>query len=275
MELSKFKVIFLYFFRNYFRSRSFYFLLSLILFISAVMSYASFRYVDEIGSFITKSSSLNTELKERFFEYFWEIFVPYITLFASVLFGAGAISGELEEGSANFTFSLPLSRYYIYLGKFMSAFVAVSAIVSVYYFFQFVSYTIIFLEFPSYLTLVSFSMELMFSLAILSIVFLFSSLFSRTMFAYLSVMILYFVILLAASLVSEIFYGTDPLYLINNISGILSTVYVGLNFSFLGLSGNLQPAGLPQIEYAVLVMASYLVACSAAAMLIFERRQSY
>ena len=273
-RLQRHLIIFRYFFLNYFRSRGFYFMLFFVLFISGIMAYASFAYVNDLGNFISVSSGIPGDLKERFLEYFWGMFVPYIALFASAFFGAGAIAGEIEDGTANFTFSLPMNRHSLLVGKFAAAYVSSIFISGIYYIAQSAVYTAIFHTLPSYPILLSFLIAMLFTVSILSIVFLLSSLFRRTLYASLSVVILYFIVFQAMTLISEIFYNTVPQYLINNASGAIFNVYVGITFSATGIIGTLQPAGASFIIYSSLVMACYAIACIVASILIFERRES-
>lgn len=68
---NRFSITYGYYFRNYYRSRSFYLMLLLVLLVSGLMVYLSFRYINKLPDFIPelKGKAISTSLKEDLFLY--------------------------------------------------------------------------------------------------------------------------------------------------------------------------------------------------------------
>ena len=272
--LSRRLIIFRYFFINYFRSRSFYFLLFLVLIISSLMTFASLMYFGSIGRYIVGGSGVAQLLRGNLLEYFWGFFAPTVGFFAALFFGSSAIAGELEEGTANFTFTLPVDRRHVFAGKFLAAYAGASIICAIYYLAGFISYLVVIRSLPNLAVLLSYGLLLVFVLAMLSVVFLLSAVFRRTTYVNIAVLVLYFIMFNSLTLIWEILYRSAPEFLINNTVSVVYTVYVGISFQFTGLGGTLQPSGFWPVVHSILIMLCYAIGTVVPAALLFEWRES-
>ena len=111
-----------YTFLNYFRSRRFFILLSITLLISALLTF--------IVGYYRPEGFLDSDLS--FYSNWWGTSVTFVIVLSGVFFGGDAISGEFQNKTGYFVVPNPIRRSSIYVGKWLSAFIASSVILGVF-----------------------------------------------------------------------------------------------------------------------------------------------
>lgn len=272
--MSKILQVFLYYFRNYYRSRSFHMMLAIVLLISSLLMYFSITYSGSIDRLIKPLiANPPQELIRRLLDYIWNFALEYLPVLAAVFFGSPAISSEIEERTAFHIFPLPIGRYSLFIGKFFAAFAASFVISCVFLLFEWVAYLAIFAMFQPIQFYFSIGILLVFLFAILAITFLSSVIFNRNLYAYITVFVIYFLIFPSTSYVMNIFYGYTPSFLINVAAEILQRIYLNLSILSVFNRASINPAPLNQVYYSLLVMVAYGIMALILSMLIFERKE--
>jgi ABC-2 type transport system permease protein len=111
-----------YTFLDYFRSRRFFILLSITLLISALLTFVVGYYRPE--SFLVSDLS--------FYSSWWGNSVTFVIVLSGVFFGGDAISGEFQNKTGYFVLPNPIRRSSVYVGKWLSAFIASTIILGVF-----------------------------------------------------------------------------------------------------------------------------------------------
>ena len=111
-----------YTFLDYFRSRRFFILLTITLLISALLTVLVGYYRPE--------SFLSTDL--TFYSSWWGNAVTFVIVLSGIFFGGDAISGEFQNKTGYFGIPNPIRRSSIYVGKWLSAFLASTVILGVF-----------------------------------------------------------------------------------------------------------------------------------------------
>jgi len=111
-----------YTFLDYFRSRRFIILLAITLLISALLT--------SIVGYYRPASFLSSDLS--FYGSWWGNSVTFVIVLSGVFFGGDAISGEFQNKTGYFGIPNPIRRSSIYVGKWLSAFIAATVILGVF-----------------------------------------------------------------------------------------------------------------------------------------------
>jgi ABC-2 type transport system permease protein len=111
-----------YTFLDYFRSRRFFILLTITLFIGALLTILVGYYRPE--SFLTSNLS--------FYSGWWGMTATYVIVLSGIFFGGDAISGEFQNKTGYFAIPNPIRRSSIYIGKWLAALIASTAILGVF-----------------------------------------------------------------------------------------------------------------------------------------------
>jgi len=263
-----------YYFRNYYRSRSFYLMLFITLLVSGLMTYFTIKYVYRLSSLIPGAdlSQIGSYSKEQIFGYFWSFVLLDLPVFAAVFFGSPAISSEIEGKTAFHIFPLPIGRSKLLISKYLAAvsatlvtvliFIAFQAVVFIYLF-----HTIIFPFFESLLLLI------LFVFTITAFTFMISGIFNKNTYAYITVFLVYFLVFTAYQIIVEFLYRIIPYYLLNVAAGIIERVYINISPNPFNNSFTFSSAGNSDIFQSVAVMVAYFVISLSAALIIFERKE--
>jgi ABC-2 type transport system permease protein len=184
-----------YTFLDYFRSRRFFILLTITLLIGALLTIVVGYYRPE--------SFLSSDLS--FYSSWWGITATYVIVLSGIFFGGDAISGEFQNKTGYFGIPNPIRRSSIYIGKWLAALIASTAILGVftaitvgngiYYFSSNVPY--------------QFGLSVLFAwfylVAVLGFTFFFSSLFKSSSMSILVTAILFlFAFTLIETLVADL-----------------------------------------------------------------------
>ena len=111
-----------YTFLDYFRSRRFFILLTIALLIGALLTIVVGYYRPE--NFLASDLS--------FYSSWWGITATYVIVLSGIFFGGDAISGEFQNKTGYFAIPNPIRRSSIYIGKWLAALIASTAILGVF-----------------------------------------------------------------------------------------------------------------------------------------------
>jgi ABC-2 type transport system permease protein len=111
-----------YTFLDYLRSRRFAILLTIMLIISAILTIVVAHY--------RPAALLASPLS--FYSTFWGSFATFLVALSAIFFGGDAIAGEFQNKTGYFTIPNPVRRSSVYIGKWVSAFIAASIILVIF-----------------------------------------------------------------------------------------------------------------------------------------------
>jgi ABC-2 type transport system permease protein len=209
-----------YTFLDYFRSRRFLILLIITLLISALLTIiVAWRRPE---SFLTSNLS--------FYDSWWGNSVTFVIILSGIFFGGDAISGEFQNKTGYFGIPNPIRRSSIYIGKWLTAFLASTAIMAV---FTVITVGNGIYYFGSSGLPYQFGESLLFAwfylAAVLGFTFFFSSLFKSSSMSILVTVILFlFGFTLIQTLVSDL-VQIEPWFILTYGAGIIGNI---LNVSF-------------------------------------------
>ena len=264
-----------YYFRNYYRSRSFYLMLVISLLVSGLMTFFTLKYVNELPLLFpnVNLSNIGYPTKEAIFGYVWSFVLIDLPVFASVFFGSSAISSEIENKTAFHIFTLPISRASLLMSKYLAAVLVTIVTISVYLVIQAVTFMYVFPIPLIYNYFDALWLLIVFIFAMTAFTFMISSIFNKNTYAYITVFLIYFLIFNAYQVISEFLYRTTPFYLLYQAAGIVEKSYMNIALSPFNFSFSLSPAGTPEIIQSLVIMGIYTVVSLAVALIIFERKE--
>jgi ABC-2 type transport system permease protein len=111
-----------YTFLDYFRSRRFFILLVITLLITALLTI--------LVGYYRPPSFLASDLS--FYASWWGNSVTFVIILSGIFFGGDAISGEFQNKTGYFGIPNPIRRSSIYIGKWLAAFFAATAILATF-----------------------------------------------------------------------------------------------------------------------------------------------
>lgn len=274
-ELSKFTASTSYYFKNYYRSNSFYLMLVISILVSALMSFFTIRYVSDLPNLFPNLNLANIgePTKESIFGFIWSYVLLDLPVFASVFFGSTAVSSEIENKTAFHIFTLPIGRMNLLLSKYIAAVAVTFLTVTVYLVIEAVTFMYVFPVPLVHSYFYAILLLVVFIFTMTAFTFMISSIFNKNTYAYITVFLIYFLIFNAYQLISEFLYKATPFYLLNVAAGIVGKVYMNIALSPFNFQFSLSPAGFPQILQSLIIMIVYAVISLAVAALIFERKE--
>ncbi len=253
---------------NYFRSRRFFVLLIIGLFISTLLT----GLVAYYGISTFASSALG------FYSFWWGSLIPLIIAITGIFFGGDAISGEFQNKTGYFLVANPLRRSSIYIGKWVGSLIASLIIFAVYaaiavgngiyYFGANIPY-----QFGE-----SLIFSLLYLIAVLGFTFFFSSLFKSSSMSILVTTILFLFAFGIVQLVVSNFAQIEPWFIITYGAGIIGNVLTDPYPTTQNVRGGLG-GGRNAVVYAVTIpegiaiLLVYFVVTAALGLLLFERRE--
>lgn len=273
--VKKFAATTTYYFRNYYRSRSFYLMLAISLLVSGLMTFFTLRYVNNLTDLLPglNLTSVDFVTKEAIFGYVWSYVLIELPVFASVFFGSSAISSEIENRTAFQIFTLPISRSNLLISKYVAAVLVTIIITLIYVLVQAATFLFVF---PIPLISGFFSalgLLVVFILSMTAFTFMISSIFNKNTYAYISVFLIYFLVFNAYQIIAEFLYRTTPFYLLDSAASIVEKVYINVSLSPFNFNFSLNPVGTGEILQSVLVMLIYVIISIAVALILFERKE--
>src|SRR5712692_6020570 len=208
-------VVMRYSFLDYLRSRRFVIILIITFIIGGLIT--------GVVGYYRPAGFLGSPLS--FLSGWWGLSVTLITVLSGIFFGGDAISGEFQNKTGYFTLPNPIRRSSVYVGKWLSAFIASSIILSI---FTAMTLANAFYYFPGMSIPWQFGESFLFAwlylVGVLGFTFFFSSLFKSSSYSILITAILF---LFAFNLIDTIvsaFAQVEPWFSITYGSQIIGNV---------------------------------------------------
>ncbi|BAB60129.1 ABC transport system permease protein PA [Thermoplasma volcanium GSS1] len=251
-------------------------MLVLIIIITSIMTYFSFRYQQKINTFLSKFGTgvPSVSLKSRALDYIWSFVLADVPVYAAVFFGSPSISSEIEDRTSFHIFALPIDRYTLLISKYAAAYTVTLIISTIYVIFEAAVTSIVYGKLETSLFLESYGILLIFIASILAFTFFISSVYNRNIYAYITVLIIYFLVFNAVDVITSLLYNVTSPYLLNNAATVLMRVFINVNLFSFSPTISLSPAPTTTVLLAVIVMIIYLVGSISAASIIFERKEA-
>lgn len=258
-----------YTFLDYFRSRRFFILLIITLLISALLTF--------IVGYFRPQAFLSTDL--TFYSSWWGNSATFVIILSGVFFGGDAISGEFQNKTGYFGIPNPIRRSSIYIGKWLSAFIASSIILAIFSVITVGNGLFYFgLNVPY-----QFGLSLLFAwfylAAVLGFTFFFSSLFKSSSMSILVTVILFlFVFSLVQTLVANL-VKIEPWFILTYGAQIIGNVLVNpypppTQVTPLGPGGQVSlttyNATIPE---GLLIIGLYFAITTILGLVLFERKE--
>lgn len=238
------------------RSRKFFILLSIVLGLSFIL-------ILVIGKIILMWGQLSLS----------------IILFSAIFFGADAIAGEFQNKTGYFIIPNPIRRSSIFLGKFLSAFIASSIVLGIMIAIVYTS-GLYYSDIPSGFW-ISVLFAWFFLASVLGCVFLFSTLSKSIMISFfLSIIVLAWVNTMVVDTAGYI--PIEPWFILNYGASIIADVLIspypiqktiGPNPFYPKMGGMTTIVYNPSIPEGLIIIALYFVISIILGLLIFERRE--
>jgi ABC-2 type transport system permease protein len=260
-----------YTFLDYFRSRRFLILLVITLLIAALLTIiVAWR---RPGSFL--ASNLG------FYSSWFGGAITFVIILSGIFFGGDAISGEFQNKTGYFGIPNPVRRSSIYIGKWLSAFLAATAILAVF--------TVITIAngvyyFGSSGVPYQFGWSLLFAwfylAAVMGLTFFFSSLFKSSSISILvTIILLLFGFSLIETLVSDLVVY-EPWFVLTYGAGIIGSVLDAIypphkvvtttTFGHRPITTTTFYASVPE---GLVIIAVYFIITAILGLMLFERKE--
>ena len=268
-----------YTFLDYFRSRRFFILLLITFIISAILTVlvGYYRPPSFLGDPTTDTLSFRAL---TFYSSWWGNSVTFVIILGGIFFGGDAISGEFQNKTGYFGVPNPIRRSSIYIGKWLSAFIAASIIFAIfatitlgnglYYFGGNVP-----IQFGQSLLYAWFYLA-----AVMGFTFFFSSLFkSSSMSILLTAILFLFVFSLIELLVSSLI-NVEPWFILTYGAGIIGNILNPLGFPAHVTHSPIGPrARFTITSYAayvpegLVIIGLYFIITAVLGLILFERKE--
>ncbi|MCI4320583.1 MAG: ABC transporter permease [Thermoplasmata archaeon] len=255
--------------RDYLLSRRFILMMAIVVIIGVILSAVVGHYRPH--SLLDNSNDLYSVL--------WAMFVYVVIVFAGIIFGGDAIAGEFQNKTGYFLMGLPIRRATAYVGKYLAAFVASMIAVVLYaviilangvFYFGGGAFTLAFAE--------SFALAILYTLALLGAVFLFSSLFKTSTYAVLVVAVLFLFAFSILQTVLILVVNVEPWMLISYAASVISYPFSsGLPMHI--IHANAFDASSPIVGYnptyleGIGILLGYFVLTTLGGLFLFEKEE--
>ena len=193
--------------------------------------------------------------------------------FQQFSFGGDAISGEFQNKTGYFGVPNPIRRSSIYIGKWISAFIASTVILGIFTAITIGNGVYYFGAVPiEFLESVLFSW--LYLVAVLGFTFLFSSLFKSSSFSILVTAILFLFAFNIIQLVFSLLVHVEPWFLLSYGAGIIGNVltvpYPPHAVSIPGSAFTMYNVTIPE---GLAIMGLYFIITTAIGLVLFERKE--
>jgi ABC-2 type transport system permease protein len=266
-------VVYSYYLKNYYRSKSFYLIMILIVLITALMIYLSIHYLPKIQDILPTTSPIPSSLSEKIMLYLWAYVMSDIPVFAAVFFSSPAISSEIENRTAFHIFTIPIGRSTLLLGKYLAAVSATIISLLIYIVSEAAITEYLFgnILLPQFL--ISVGMIVIFVSAMSAFTFLISSLFNKNLYSYITTFVLYFVVFSSLNLILLLLYNYNAFFLLSNSASIIERIFINISPGVFNTHVSLVGASTSSIVQAMAVMVIYTVVSLIISLIIFERKE--
>ncbi len=258
--------------RDYRRSRRFVLMLAIVAVIGAILSFVlAYYHGSSTVQGLTSSSN-------AFYGSFWTGGITVVIIFSGIIFGGDAIAGEFQNKTGYFLMGLPIRRASVYAGKFVAALVA-SLVAVVFYLAILLANGAVYLggDALSLPLFESFGIALLYLLALLGAVFLFSSMFKNSLYAVLVVAVLF---LFGFTIIQALVVGlvkVEPWFLLTYAQSVIGYPFLSsLPAHVVSFPG---PGGATERSYSVTypegfaILIGYFLVTAVAGLFFFEREE--
>jgi ABC-2 type transport system permease protein len=267
-----------YTFLDYFRSRRFFILLIITLIVSVILT-VLVGYYRPI-SFLGDPVELASMRELTFYSSWWGRSVPFVIILGGIFFGGDAISGEFQNKTGYFGVPNPIRRSSIYIGKWLSAFIAATIIFAVfatitvgnglYYFGPNVP-----IQFGQSLLYAWFYLA-----AVMGFTFFFSSLFKNSSMSILLTAILFLFVFSLIELLVSTLVNVEPWFILTYGAGIIGNILNPLGFpdhvvhTPLGRQGRFTITSYnAYVPEGLLIIGLYFIITAILGLILFERKE--
>ena len=254
---------------DYVRSRRFFILLTITVIIGLLLTFAVGYY--RPAQFLTSEMT--------FYSGWWGNTAVYVIVLSGIFFGGDAIAGEFQNKTGYFSVPNPIRRSSIYIGKWLSAFIASTVILAIftaitvgngmYYFGTNVPYQ--FVE--------SVLFAWFYLIAVLGFTFFFSSLFKSSSMSILVTAILFLFAFNIIQLVVANFAQTEPWFILTFgaqiIGNVLTVPYPDhvTTSSFGPGDGQTMTMYNATIPEGLIIIGAYFIVTVILGLLLFEKKE--
>ena len=264
-SLEQTRIITKYTLLDYIRSRRFYILLLITVITGAILT--AVAYYNPSGIF--RDTNLD------FYSNWWGNSATFMVILSAVFFGGDAISGEFQNRTGYYGVPNPIRRSSIYIGKWISAFIASTVILGIFTVITLGNGLGYFGWVPSQF-IESIAFTWLYLIAALGFTFFFSSLFKNSSYSILVTFVLFLFVFNIVDLVLGRFAGIEPWFMITYgsdiIANILSVPYP--NHIVTETLGNhkitMYTATVPE---GLVIMAVWFAITAIAGLILFERKE--
>ena len=272
-SITQVRITMRYTFLDYFRSRRFAILLGIMLLISAILTIVVAHY--------RPPSFLSSPL--AFYSGWWGMSATFVVILSGIFFGGDAISGEFQNKTGYFTIPNPIRRSSVYIGKWLSAFIASSIVLFIFTAITVANETYYFgLNIPWQFG-ESFLFAWFYLVAVLGFTFFFSSVFKSTSYSILVTAILFlFAFTLIETLVAAL-AQIEPWFILTYGSEIIGNVldspyppHVSKAAGVFGRGGAAAPTFTTfsvTIPEGLAIIGAYFIVTAILGLILFERKE--
>ncbi len=259
---------------DYFRSRRFAILLGIMLLISLILTVVVAHY---------RPASFVSDGVLSFYSGWWGMSATFVVILSGIFFGGDAISGEFQNKTGYFTLPNPIRRSSVYIGKWISAFLAASIVLFIFAGITVVNEAYYFgLNIPWQFA-ESFLFAWFYLIAVLGFTFFFSSLFKSTSYSILVTAILFlFAFTLIETLVAAL-AQIEPWFILTYgseiIGNVLASPYPAHITTISGAFGR-GGAAAPKfttfnvtVPEGLVIIAAYFIVTAILGLVLFERKE--
>jgi ABC-2 type transport system permease protein len=257
-----------YQFRDYLRSRRFVLMISIVVAVSVILTTLVAYY---------RPAGLIDNAND-FYGGLWAGGATFLILFAGIIFGGDAIAGEFQNKTGYFLMGLPVKRTTVYAGKYLA--VLAASIVSILLYLVIVmGNAVYYLGGNAFSDLgplfASFGLALLYLLALMGFVFLFSSLFKTSLYAVLVVAVMF---LFGFTIIQEVVIAltnTEPWFLLSYVDGIIGYPLTGVpeHIARMTIGRATTTVYNPTYLEGIAVMFGYFLLTTLGGLFLFEREQ--
>lgn len=259
-----------YQFRDYLRSRRFILMMGIVLAAGAIITTVVAYY--RPAGLIDNANDLYGGL--------WGGGALFVIVFAGIIFGGDAIAGEFQNKTGYFLMGLPIKRTTVYAGKYLAA-LAASIVSLIVYLIIVTGNAVYYLGAGAFSVpgplIESFALTLLYLLALLGFVFLFSSLFKTSAYAVLVVAVLF---LFGFSIIQTVVIDlahTEPWFLLSYVNAINAYPLTGVPGHIVTTRNPFTRATIttynPTYLEGIIVMAGYWLLTTIGGLFLFEREE--
>ncbi|MBI3859353.1 MAG: ABC transporter permease [Thaumarchaeota archaeon] len=270
--IAQVRIVTKYAFLNYFRSRRFYVMLTIVLLMSGLLTFAAGYYRPAFFGFGVPTTG-NPSLP--FYTAWWGNFVLLVTLLSVAFFGGDAISGEFQNKTGYFLVPNPIRRSAVYAGKWFAALIAATTMLAIFalialgngvYFFG----TSVPYEFAESVLFAWFDL-----VAVLAFAFMFSSLFKSSAISVLMIVIMLLFVFNIVDTILTAVAGIEPWFSIVYAGSIIPSVLtVPYPTTFTAGQGPFrQTVFVPTIPEGLAILAAYFVVTALVGLYLFEKKE--